>query len=180
MFVYREDKNLIYISDDLKKEDKNARGVSSRGVILPKNDNFPKAYYPYASKPNGCSIGELQYIYNAVDMFSNNDQYFDKACDKHDKCYYTIGSTYQECNDAFIVNITDACHHIDKQNTMMTLGVQNTSCGVKALVIATSVNLCEREYFKRAQYKQRKYNQWVDTYEKAYLKDKGKKNTNRH
>jgi len=160
---------------DLKADDKDARGVSKNGIVLPVNDNFPDAFYPYASSPNGCSAEGLQDVYEDLNRVFNDDKWIKKACDKHDKCYYTEGTTSKTCNKDFIIDATDACHKISGTDTVYFMGVRNALCGIKALAVTTIANACSEKYFAEAQKKQKAYNQWVKRYEEAYLKAKQNK-----
>ncbi|HEY9129210.1 MAG TPA: hypothetical protein VIN02_05185 [Sulfurovum sp.] len=157
---------------DLKADDKNARGVTKNGIVLPINANFPDAYYPYASRPNGCSAEGLQDVYEDLNRIFDDDKWIEEACNKHDRCYYTEGSSSKECNAEFIINATDACNHISGEQTVMLMGIRNSLCGMKALTVSSIANACSEKYFKEAQKKQKAYNQWVSRYEKAYLQIK--------
>lgn len=159
---------------DLQADDKDARGVTKNGIVLPINANFPDAVYPYASRPNGCSAEGLQDAYEDLNRIFNDDKWIKKACDEHDRCYYTEGSTSKECNAQFIINATDACHKISGTDTVFFLGVRNTLCGIKALAVTTVANACSEKYFNEAQKKQKAYNQWVIRYENAYNRAKQK------
>ena len=152
----------------LKADDKNARGVTKNGIVLPYNANFPDGYYPYASKPNGCSAEGLQDVYEDLNRIFDDDKWIEEACNEHDRCYYTEGTTSKACNADFIINATDACKHISVRQTVGLMGVRNTLCGMKALTVSSIANACSEKYFKEAQKKQKAYNQWVKRYEKAY------------
>ena len=169
----RKEPNQVFLA--LKERDENARGMTKLGIVLPINDNFPDAQYPYASKPNGCSTEELEYAYDLSNTFSNDDKWLNKACDEHDKCYYTEGTNYKECNAKFIVNTIDSCNDISGRNTLLFLGTKNAFCGIKALAVSTGANSCAEKYFEKAQRRQKAYNQWVSRYEKAYFEAKQKK-----
>ena len=156
----------------LKASDENARGVTKNGIVLPVNPNFPDAIYPYASRPDGCSAEGLQDVYDLANEFFDDDKWFIEACNAHDRCYYTEGTTVKECNDQFIVHTVDSCNNISNTQTAMYMGTRNAICGMKALTIASAANACAEKYFAQAQRKQKAYNQWVIQYEKAYLKAK--------
>lgn len=153
---------------DLSECDSIARGATENGVVLPLNVNFPNALYPYASKPDGCSAEGLQDLYDQSNDLLNADQWLKEACNIHDKCYYTEGTTAKECNSKFIVKIVDACNEIKAKETVQYLGMKNAICGMKGLFVATGANACAKRYFEHAQKKQKAYNQWVHRYEKAY------------
>lgn len=174
-FLYDKNKEPKTPLLDLKEGDKNARGVTPNGIVLPINDNFPDAFYPYASSPNGCSAEGLHDVYEDLNRIFNDDKWIKEACDTHDRCYYTEGSTSKECNAQFIIDATDACHNISAKETVFFMGVRNTLCGMKALTVSSVANACSEKYFKEAQKKQKAYNQWVIRYEKAYNRAKQKK-----
>lgn len=155
---------------DLKADDKDARGVTKNGIVLPVNRNFPNAFYPYASKPDGCSAEGLHDVYEDMNRIFNDDKWIEKACNEHDRCYYTEGTTSKKCNAQFIIDATDACHNISGTDTVFFMGVRNTLCGMKALTVSAIANACSEKYFKEAQKKQKAYNQWIIRYEKAYHK----------
>lgn len=170
-FVYLEEKNPK-IDLNLKENDSQARGVTSNGIVLPYNPNFPFAQYPYATEPDGCSAEELQFIYDLSNVFSNDDKELSKACDAHDRCYFTEGTTYKECNEKFIVAVIDACNAITTKQTLLTGGSKNAFCNMKSLAVATGANICARKYFRESQKKQKAYNKWVKEYESTYLDTK--------
>ena len=149
-------------------------GHTENGVILPVNDNFPNAYYPYAQKPDGCSAEGLHDLYRQSNKLSDDDKWLTEACNEHDRCYSTIGTTSQECNSQFIVNAIDSCNAISAEKTVLTLGSKNAFCGFKGLMVATGANSCAKKYFSRAQREQKLYMQWVENYEKAYRSIIGK------
>ena len=155
---------------NLKADDKDARGVTDHGIVLPVNANFPDALYPYASRPNGCSAEGLQDIYEDLNRVFNDAKWIEKACDEHDRCYYTLGTSSKACNAQFIIDATDACHNITGTDTVFFMGVRNTLCGMKAWAVSSIANACSEKYFKEAQKKQKAYMKWVTRYEKAYLK----------
>lgn len=152
----------------LKKDDKEARGVSKHGIVLPINENFPHALYPYAKIPDGCSAEGFRDLYRQSNLISDDEKWLTKACNVHDRCYSTIGKTYQECNSNFIINILDSCNTISNTKTMLSMGSKNAFCSMKALSIATGANSCAEKYFKKAQRQQKKYFQWVKEYEEMY------------
>ena len=156
----------------LKENDEKARGVTKNGIVLPMNPNFPNAFYPYASRPNGCSAEGLQDVYDLANEFFDDDKWLKEACNAHDRCYYTEGTTSKECNEQFIVETVDACNNISNVETVMFMGTRNTLCGIKALTVSAAANACAEKYFAAAQRKQKAYNQWVIRYEKAFMEAK--------
>jgi hypothetical protein len=156
----------------LKANDENARGVTKNGIVLPVNPNFPDAFYPYASRPDGCSAEGLQDVYDLANDFSNDDEWLEEACNAHDRCYYTEGTSSKECNQKFIVEAVDSCNNISNLDTVFFMGMKNAFCGFKGLTVSSAANACAEKYFAEAQRKQKAYNQWVANYEKAYIKAK--------
>jgi hypothetical protein len=174
-FVYDEDKEPKKVFLNLKASDKNARGVTEKGVVLPINHNFPNAYYPYAKRPDGCTTDGLEDLYKQSNEISDDDAWITEACNEHDRCYSTLGTTSQECNSQFIVRAIDACNEISAKKTVLSAGSKNAFCGFKGFVIATGANYCAKKYFNKAQRQQKLYMEWVEKYEKAYLEAMSKR-----
>ena len=67
---------------------------------------FRKAEHPYAKKPDGCSgysdPHEVRDTWGPVN--------FTSACNAHDRCYYTRGSSWKKCNERFRKDLLNACH----------------------------------------------------------------------
>ncbi len=158
----------------LKASDKQARGVTKNGIVLPINPNFPNAFYPYASRPDGCSAEGLQDVYDLANDFSNDDEWLEEACNAHDRCYYSIGTSSKECNEKFIVEAIDSCNNISNLDTVFFMGMKNAFCGFKGLTVSSAANACAEKYFAEAQRKQKAYNQWIIRYEEAYMRAKRK------
>ena len=76
---------------------------------IPFNPDFPKAEYPYVQAPDACSgvtdgpnsNREIRDTWGPVD--------FRGACNTHDKCYYTVGSKWNTCNERFYSDLRAAC-----------------------------------------------------------------------
>ena len=76
---------------------------------IPSNPDFPNAQYPYAQAPDACSgvtnrpdsNGEIRDSWGPVD--------FRGACNTHDKCYYTVGSNWNTCNERLYSDLRAAC-----------------------------------------------------------------------
>lgn len=69
---------------------------------------FPKANKEFAQKPDGCSSWsnnprQVRDSWGPVD--------FTKACNNHDKCYYTLGSDPDKCNRQFCTALYKACEN---------------------------------------------------------------------
>ncbi len=168
-FKYDKDKEPKKIFLDLNTTDDNARGVTENGILLPINDNFPNAFYPYAKKPDGCTTDGLEDLYGKSNNISDDDKWLTEACNEHDRCYSTIGTTSKECNSQFIVRAIDSCNAISTEKTVLSVGSKNAFCGFKGFIISTGANYCAKKYFDKAQRQQKVYIQWVERYEKAYL-----------
>lgn len=78
---------------------------------IPDNPNFPKAEYPYAQAPDGCSsISENpKQVRDTWPFPGYGDVSFKEACDKHDRCYYTLGASWQNCNEQYRIDLMEAC-----------------------------------------------------------------------
>ncbi|MBG1265252.1 hypothetical protein [Nostoc sp. WHI] len=72
---------------------------------IPSNQDFPNAQYPYAQAPDGCS--GWQNARQVRDTWGPVN--FTGACDTHDKCYYTLGSNWNTCNERFYSDLRAAC-----------------------------------------------------------------------
>jgi hypothetical protein len=173
-FTYNKDKEPKNVFLDLKATDKNARGVTEYGIVLPVNENFPNAFYPYAQTPDGCSAEGLHDLYRQSNKLSDDDKWLKNACNEHDRCYSTIGTSSQECNSQFIVRAINSCNAISMEKTVLTMGSKNAFCGFKGLIISIGANSCAKKYFDKAQRQQKMYIQWVTKYEKEYNKEKDK------
>jgi hypothetical protein len=55
---------------------------------------------------DGCSTNILGYVFPDVGVFRPT---FTSSCDRHDKCYTTLGSTYSSCNGQFLSDMRSAC-----------------------------------------------------------------------
>lgn len=173
-FIYEINKDPKEPLLNLNVNDENARGVTKNGIVLPMNYNFPTAFYPYASRPDGCSAEGLQNVYDLANDFSDDEPWLREACNNHDRCYFTEGTTAKECNAQFIIEAVDSCSHISDEDTLLYMGMKNAFCGFKGLTVSSAANACADKYFAEAQRKQKAYNQWVKRYEEAYLKSKHK------
>ena len=171
-FIYVKEHEPKKVFLDLKSGDENARGITENGIVLPVNDNFPNAFYPYAKKPDGCTTDGLEDLYRQSNKISDDNKWLTEACNEHDRCYSTIGTTSQECNSQFIVSAIDACNDITSEKTVLSMGSKNAFCGFKGFIIATGANYCAKKYFDKVQRQQKIYIQWVTQYEKEYNKAK--------
>lgn len=104
---------------------------------------------PYAQLPNGCSgpwgTSEVRDDWKAFD--------FGPACDEHDKCYYTLGTTARECNRAFKDALRAECEEMDGTERFFNYW----NCRSIAKVMTEAVEANEDKYFGEAQAKQREF-----------------------
>jgi len=168
-FTYDPSKEPKDVLLDLKENDTLARGVTEKGIVLPYNQNFPNAFYPYAKQPDGCTADGLTDLYRQSNKISDDDKWLTQACNEHDRCYATLGTTSQACNSQFIIRAIDACNEISVEKTVLSMGSKNAFCGFKGFTISTGANYCAKKYFDKAQRQQRIYIQWVEKYEQSYL-----------
>jgi hypothetical protein len=165
-FLYDPARNPPF-DPTLNANDPNARGTTPNGTTLPYNPNFPNALYPYAQKPDGCSTEGLQDLYDFSNALSNDKAWLEKACNRHDACYYTRNSSMEACNRDFIIELLGSCEAISLSHTMASMGTKNLFCGLKSLTLASGAHACDKEYFKRAQRMQKAYEAWIVSYENS-------------
>jgi hypothetical protein len=129
---------------------------------IPYNSEFPKAQYPYAQAPDACS----GYFSNADVRDTWGPVDFRGACNTHDKCYYTLGSNWNTCNERFYSDLRAACERDLRIST--PLGklppdpVKLSACYQIATTYYAGVQAgVALEVFKDAQNKQKKYEKWV-------------------
>jgi hypothetical protein len=145
---------------------------------IPYNSDFPEAQYPYAKAPNGCGPGlftndrrEIRDTWEPVD--------FTGACNTHDRCYYTLGSNWNTCNERFYSDLRAACERDLRTSVRVpapTLSdplrtrrvdlppdpVRLTSCYAIATSYYGGVQAgVAFDVFNDAQNLQRRYEQWV-------------------
>lgn len=72
---------------------------------IPYNGKFQSASYPYARSIDTCTAwrkpDRLSDSWGAVS--------FSGACQIHDRCYHTTGSSWGECNDRFLTDMKKSC-----------------------------------------------------------------------
>ncbi|MCL1472520.1 fascin domain-containing protein [Argonema antarcticum] len=146
---------------------------------IPFNPDFPKAEYPYAQAPDACSgvtnrpdsNGEIRDTWGPVD--------FRGACNTHDKCYYTVGSNWNICNERLYSDLRAACERDLKvsfnvpaptlSNPLRTRRVDGPPDPAR---LAACYTIASGYYagvqggvalgvFNKAQDKQRRYESWV-------------------
>lgn len=130
-------------------------------------------YYPYAKRPNGCSIpGAKPGANDSINILNINISFRD-ICDKHDKCYYTLGTTPWECNKPFEERLRARCereisNHAITGVDILTGGTSRASilatCYAKAESISLAVIGAQSDAHNNAQETQKKYNVRVKSY----------------
>jgi hypothetical protein len=55
---------------------------------------------------DGCSTYGAQFVFPDIGAFR---PIFTSSCERHDKCYSTLGTGYQECNSTFAADLGNAC-----------------------------------------------------------------------
>lgn len=79
--------------------------IVSAATDITCNGAFPKAGDGFAQRPDGCSgpnrPSEVRDKWGSAN--------FGGHCDNHDRCYYTLGSNVDHCNNDFCGGLRDAC-----------------------------------------------------------------------
>lgn len=148
---------------------------------IPYNSDFPTAEYPYSQAPDACSgvtdrpdsNGEIRDTWGPVD--------FRGACNTHDKCYYTVGSNWNTCNERLYSDLRAACERdlrtsirvpaptlrdplrtrrVDGPPDPVRLGACYTLASGYYAGVQAGVGI---GVFKKAQDKQKRYEAWVAT-----------------
>ncbi len=135
---------------------------------IPYNPEFPKAQYPYAQAPDACSgvtnrpdsNGEIKDNWAQVN--------FRGACNTHDKCYYTLGSDWNNCNERLYSDLRAACERDLRISTpfgrLPPDPVSLTACYAIATTYYAGVQGgVAAGVFDKAQNKQRKYEEWISS-----------------
>jgi hypothetical protein len=146
---------------------------------IPYNPDFPKAEYPYAQAPDACSgvtdrpdsNGEIRDTWGPVD--------FRGACNTHDKCYYTVGSNWNTCNERFYSDLRAACERDLRTSTRVPaptlrdpLRTRRVDLPPEPARLSACYTIASGYYagvqagvgigvFRKAQDKQRRYEAWV-------------------
>jgi hypothetical protein len=142
---------------------------------IPYNSNFPKAQYPYAQAPDGCSgwssPTQVRDTWGPVS--------FREACNQHDRCYYTAGSSWNTCNERFYSDLRSACERdlripvrVPDPTLNDPLRTRKTYLPPEPASLSTCYTIATSYYtavqagvafgiFKEAQSLQRGYNQWT-------------------
>jgi hypothetical protein len=102
--------------------------------------------YPYAKRPNGCSIpggrpGEYDNFGSLGYDFSFRD-----VCNRHDRCYYTLGTIGIQCNNDFTQGLFKVC----KDGASQRLRPQDILTGGASRAIAIENCLRRAEWMSQA------------------------------
>lgn len=137
------------------------------------NESLPN--YPYAKRPNGCSIPSKSPGY--FDTFNSGGTgvgainiSFKDICDEHDICYYTLNTGYRECNARLSERFRARCerevsNHRLNGYDVFTFGASRAvilaACYTKGESIHAAVVGTQSIYHTEAQESQKKYLQMV-------------------
>jgi hypothetical protein len=130
-------------------------------------------YYPYAKRPNGCSIPRTSPGSNdTINLFNINISFTD-ICNAHDRCYYTLGTTPSECNEPFESGVRARCEkaiadHAENGWDVATLGASRATaletCYTKAEAMAVAVIGAQKLFHLVAQKREQNYLDKVNAY----------------
>jgi hypothetical protein len=74
-------------------------------------------FYPYAKRPNGCSVLNSRPGESDIFVIKGDVYNFKSACDAHDLCYYTLNSKADDCNQMFLGKMITECHNSGSNKT---------------------------------------------------------------
>lgn len=118
---------------------------------------FPKAGDGFGKRPDACSSWSDNPAQVRDKWGSAN---FGGVCDDHDRCYYTIGSNVDGCNNNFCGGLRDACRkaYCTKivGKTICTPGVYDT-CNAIAGTYCAGVRAVAASTYAKAQDLQMRY-----------------------
>ena len=102
--------------------------------------------YPYAKRPNGCSIpGGRPGKYDNFGSLGYDFSFRD-VCNRHDRCYYTLGTTGIQCNDGFTQGLFQVC----KEGAFQRLRPQDILTGGASRAAAVDNCLRRAEWMSQA------------------------------
>lgn len=125
---------------------------------------WPNAQYPYARAPNGCGPAITKDPREIRDTWGPVD--FTGACNTHDKCYYTLGTNYNTCNNDFYNRLRAACerdaviHGTRIPNPVTLTACYNIATAYAAVVQAGAMS-AYLDVFNEAQSYQKSYMNYV-------------------
>jgi len=162
----------IFLLPEIVKAHNHPSGELKGGIKIPYNPQFPKAQYPYAQAPDGCSIPISGSAPGDWDGFAWLGNYFSftETCNTHDKCYYTLGTEDNSCNDNFFVNLSKACKKgvsgdptiWDAATLLQNRNTAFAYCESRAFLMTQSTGMTQLKYHKDAQLLQQRYEEYVD------------------
>lgn len=124
-------------------------------IPIPYSSQFPKAQYPYAQAPDGCSgywgTSEVRDTYPGGVSFR-------AACNAHDVCYYSLGSNANTCNDQFLNALNRECR---ETFDLRSLDPRYNLCVSTAATMYAIVKAFQNETFAEAQNLQSNYLNYV-------------------
>lgn len=122
------------------KSEVSRQGKSPEDVNRAMRDRFPSSAFPYYEAPNGCS--------NSPDSnWFNSGTGFKPACDNHDRCYATVGTSKDTCDDNFKKDMDRIC----------ATGTPVTGCSTAANLYYGAVIEHGTSAYTTAQNQQREY-----------------------
>lgn len=151
---------------------------------IPYNSEFPTAQYPYAQALDGCSgISDSGPLTGGDQTREIRDTWgtvnFTEGCNQHDRCYYTLGSNWNTCNERLYSDLRAACERdlrawvppVTVRGVTITPGFHTLpdpialrDCYIVASGYYAGVQAgVGLDVFEDAQDKQRRYEQWVDS-----------------
>lgn len=157
----------------------------SQGISIPcwrtylNGGNFPTPadgdeslpFFPYAKRPNGCSIpggppgsmDDMEFTYNGIGYKVS----FREVCNAHDRCYYSPNNPGASvCNTAFAKGLvkvcTDGLKTID--GTIVGLAGPARMCRSRADIIIAATVATQDTFYKAAQENERLYLSRVEEY----------------
>ncbi|KJH69657.1 DUF4189 domain-containing protein [Aliterella atlantica] len=128
--------------------------------------------YPYAKRPNGCSIpGGRPGEYDNFGSLGYNFS-FREACNRHDRCYYTLGTTPGQCNIPYAQELLQVCKDgifqpLKPQDVVSSGKSRATAianCEIRAEWMSKAVIAGQSKYHQEAQEKQARYLRKVDDF----------------
>lgn len=128
--------------------------------------------YPYAKRPNGCSIpGGRPGEYDNFGSLGYNFS-FREVCNRHDHCYYTLGTTPGQCNIPYAQDLIQVCEDgisqslkpqdIASGGTSRAAAIGN--CVARAEWMSKAVIAGQSQYHQEAQDKQARYLRKIDDF----------------
>ncbi|KAH8764624.1 hypothetical protein BGZ57DRAFT_545094 [Hyaloscypha finlandica] len=119
---------------------------------------FSKAGDGYAKRPDGCS-SVTDDPHQVPDKWGSAN--FGGVCDEHDRCYYTLGSSRDSCNNAFCDGLVHACKRAYCRGIPGCLPALFPACNVAATTYCDGVRAFAGLVYPAAQTLQTEYEQCI-------------------